>query len=254
MALAALGCNPVLHCALGRDGHADQIKAACAARDIALIVDEQDAPTPHHLNIMDHQGGRYSIILSNGPENPVIDQERIKGAIQSAQTIFLSLCQSSKQLLPLLAHTKAEVLLDVHDYDGENPWYDDFIACADVIQLSDVSLAEPDVVVGRLLSGRARQVVLTKGAAGAEITTADARHVIPAMPARMCDSNGAGDAFSVALWYGLRAGLALDAAGEFAAAAAAFAIEDQSLFPPNVGPAQVRARQAQTKPSGTDPK
>ena len=77
MVLAALGCPTTFHCALGRDEYAALIKAACEKRGIGMIVDDQDAPTPRHVNIMDRQGGRYSIFLSNGPVDPAIDEARL---------------------------------------------------------------------------------------------------------------------------------------------------------------------------------
>ncbi|WP_227272215.1 carbohydrate kinase family protein [Roseobacter weihaiensis] len=242
MALAALGCKPTLHCALGQDQHAALVRSACEASKITMMVDEQDAPTPHHLNIMDKNGGRYSLFLSNGPADPLIDESRIAPEIEAAQTIFLSLSASSRKILHLLKLTKAEILLDLHDYDGVNPWYDDFIAQADVVQLSDVALREPDLVIGSLLSGRAHQVVLTKAEKGAEIVTARERIAVPALPAKMMDSNGAGDAFSVALWYAQRSGRDLAPAGRFAAAAAAFAIESPMLFPADITVAQIEER------------
>lgn len=242
MALAAFGCKPTLHCALGRDHHGSLVVAACEAHGITLIVDEQDAPTPHHLNIMDQKGGRYSFFLSNGPSDPAIDQSRIAKAIRSATTIFLSLSFSSKKLLHMLADTNAKVLLDLHDYDGRNAWYDDFIRCADVIQLSDVALTEATPVIDRLLAGRADQIVLTKAERGAEIFTLDGRIDVAPCPATMLDSNGAGDAFSVALWYAQEQGMDLRRAAEFAAAAAAFAIESPALFPSEVSAADVKRR------------
>lgn len=244
MALAAFGCKPTLHCTLGRDPHGSLVTQACEACGISLIVDEQDAPTPHHLNIMDSKGGRYSLFLSNGASDPVIDEARIAKAIHSATTIFLSLSVSSKKLLHLLADTKAEVLLDLHDYDGKNPWYDDFINCADVIQLSDVALSDPSPVIDRLLAGRATQIVLTKAERGAEIFTLDGKTDVAPCPATLLDSNGAGDAFSVALWYGQKIGLDVRQAADFAAAAAAFAIESPTLFPKEVSVEDVKQRAA----------
>ncbi|MBT8475917.1 MAG: carbohydrate kinase family protein [Alphaproteobacteria bacterium] len=241
-ALAALGHAVTLHCALGRDDDAERIIAACEARGIAMLIDWQDAPTPQHLNIMDAQGGRYSIFLSNGAADPGIDANRLRNALASTETVFLSLCASSKNALPLLAGTTAEVLVDLHDYDGANPWYDGFIACADVVQMSDVALEDAGAVARRLKSGRAQQVVVTKGAHGADILN-DHGHVhIPICPAKMRDSNGAGDAFSVALWHALQKGMTVTEAGRFAAAAAAFAIEDETLFPSGIGEARIRSR------------
>ena len=242
MALAALGCSPTLHCALGRDYHAMLVRSACEARQISLIVDEQDAPTPHHLNIMDQEGGRYSLFLSNGSPDPVLDETRISREIRAADTIFLSLSNSSKKLLHLLNNTDAEILLDLHDYDGRNPWYEDFIRHADVIQLSDVEVADPLPTIDRLLAGRARQVVLTKAHKGSEVFTVDSRINIPCFPATLRDSNGAGDAYSVALWYAQKAGFCLREAGSFAAAAAAFAVESSALFPADVTVQDIKQR------------
>ena len=107
----------------------------------------------------------------------------------------------------------------------------------------------PDPVIDRLLAGRAHQVVLTKGGEGATIITTDQRLEIPACPAKMIDSNGAGDAFSVALWHGQKSGLDLLQAGRFAAAAAALAIEDASLFPAQITAADISARAALGEPA-----
>ncbi|MEO1107259.1 MAG: carbohydrate kinase family protein [Pseudomonadota bacterium] len=248
MALAALGCGPVLHCTLGRDQHGQLVRSACEARDIALVVDEHDAPTPHHVNIMDQKGGRYSLFVSNGPPDPEIDEPRIAQTIQAADTIFVSLSVSSKKLLHLLQGVEAEVLLDLHDYDGQNPWYDDFIGCADVLQLSDVALADPLPIIERLLAGRAQQVVLTKADKGAQIHTTEGVAVVPAYPAHLRDSNGAGDAFSVALWYAQSIGFDLRKAVRFAAAAAAFAVESNALFPDDVSIEDIM-RRASIEPS-----
>ena len=242
MALTALGSAPKLHCTLGKDDHAEQVIAACTDRGIELLIDRHDGPTAHHLNLMDQHGGRFSIILSNGPDHPVIDEKRIAHHIATASTIFLSLAPSSAKILHLLEGCDAEVLLDLHDYDGHNPWYDGFIANADVIQLSDVALSDVKPVVDRLLSGRAHQVVVTKAAAGAEVFRADHHEIIPPCPAKMVDSNGAGDAFSVALWWAQRQGDSLDEAGKFAASAAAFAVEHDALFPADVTVELIRAR------------
>ncbi len=243
MALAALGYSPRLQCVLSDDSHGRQAQAACIARGVDMLVDVQSgSATPHHLNIMDKAGGRYSIFLSNGPERPTMDKARITDAIAWADTIFLSLAQSSRELLPLLERSRAEVLVDLHDYDGTNPWYEPFIACADVIQFSDVTLSNPLPVVERLLAGRAQTVIVTYAEAGASIHTGDESLVIPACPAQMRDSNGAGDAFSVALWHTMRSGRPVYQAGRFAAAAAAFAVEDKSLFPARVGEADIESR------------
>lgn len=252
MVLAALGCAPSFHCALGNDDAAHEIVTACTARGIEIIVDVQDVPTPRHLNIMDEAGGRYSIFVESGADDPVVDEQRIAPLIAQAETIFLSLASSSSKLLHLLDDTQAEILVDLHDYDGVNPWYDAFIERADVLQVSDVALQNPQAAIDRLLGGRARQVVLTMGSKGAEIFTDRDRIAVNPCKADMRDSNGAGDAFSVALWFAQKSGLNLNHAGSFASAAAAIAIEDAALFPERVSPNDILWRAGLQKLSMTD--
>ena len=252
MVLAALGCAPKFHCALGDDDAARKIATACAARGIEMIVDVQHAPTPRHLNIMDEAGGRYSIFVEGGSDDPVVDEQRIAPLIAQAETIFLSLASSSRKLLHLLDDTAAEILVDLHDYDGVNPWYDAFIERADVLQVSDVALTNPQATIKRFLGGRARQVVLTMGSKGAEIFTESDRIEVNPCKAEMRDSNGAGDAFSVALWFAQKSGLDLSHAGGFAAAAAAIAIEDATLFPERVSPNEILQRAGLKHLSMTD--
>lgn len=242
MALSALGHKTTLHCALGRDAYAKKITDACKAHRILMMVDETDEPTPQHLNIMDRDGGRYSLFIEGGAADPQLDENRVSAAVDKACAIFLSLSASSKKLLHLLDDLEKDILLDLHDYDGINPWYDDFIACADVIQLSDVALSDPEPVIQKLLAGSARQVVVTKGSAGAEIITATQRVQIAACHAVLTDSNGAGDAFSVGLWHAQAQGRSLQAAGAFAAATAAFAVECDGLFPANLSIDAIDAR------------
>ena len=231
MVASTLGHNATLHCTLGQDRLADQIHQTCTDRGIDMIVDVQDDPTPQHLNIMDKAGGRFSIFLANGPETPNIDPAPLVKAIATADVIFLSLAASSKVILPLLKAATAPIHLDIHDYDGYNPWYASFIAIADVIQVSAVALPAPKDTIATLLSGRASQVVLTKGADGAEVFMPDTHIKVAAAPANCVDSNGAGDAFSVAFWHAQQDGASLKDAAIFASKAAAYAVESYDLYP-----------------------
>lgn len=132
--------------------------------------------------------------------------------------------------MTLLAEVSTEVLLDLHDYDGANPWN----------------------VTARLLAGQAHWVVLTKAEEGAEVINATQRISVSPCAAELRDGNGAGDAFSVGLWNAQRQGLSLEEAGRFAAAAAAFAIEDDALFPAGVTAANIRRRAGLQKKKDPD--
>ena len=55
-------------------------------------------------------------------------------------------------------------------------------------------------------------------------------------------ANRGGDAFQTALWHAGTCGLALPKAGRFAAAAAAFALEDDTLCPADVTAERIARR------------
>lgn len=242
MVLAALGHRVTLHCALGRDGAAERIVSACAARGIAMLVETHDTPTPRHLNVLDSQGERCSVIEAPEPEGTAFDEARLADAIRQSDTVFLNLAASSRAALDLLDGAPAEVVLDLHDWDGANPWHAPFIPHADVIQLSGVALADEEGTVVCLLQGRARQVAVTRGARGVMIAHGARRATVTAVRAAMRDANGAGDAFCAALWHAQRAGLDVPEAGRFAAAAGAFAVESDDPFPLGVTASDVAAR------------
>ena len=234
MALAALGYRPVLHATLGEDDAGDRIRALCDSRGITLIADKDPAGTARHLNLMDHDGRRISIFLSNGSSAPDVDMTAITTPILDAQTIFLGITASSLPLLPLLRESDAEILVDLHDYDGISPWHAPFIACADVVQVSDEQLSAPSVQANAWLSQGKRQVIVTRGADGATIHSPFSKTDVPPVSTLVKDANGAGDVFSVALWHAERMGAGPDLAGSFAAMAAAATLSTTDLVPPDL--------------------
>jgi sugar/nucleoside kinase (ribokinase family) len=230
LALKALGYDPLLHATLGDDTEGSAIRAFCASRGIRTQFDIDPGGTSRHVNLMDPEGERISIFLFNGsPETPT-DVAALEPKIAAARTIFLNITQSSIPLLPAVHASSADVWVDLHDFDGMNPYHDQFIVEADVLQLSDEALAEPRQVMTRLAS-RARLVICTRGSRGA-IALADGQwHEIPAVPAKLVDSNGAGDTFMVAVWHAMRRGDGAAAALAFAAKCAAIAVESDELVP-----------------------
>jgi len=83
------------------------------------------------------------------------------------------------------------------------------------------------------LVARSKRVVITYGAAGADIRSASGPSItrthVPALPAEVVDTTGAGDVFATALILAMRAGE--DVAGRLAAACAAACVERSGSSP-----------------------
>jgi acarbose 7IV-phosphotransferase len=241
LALKALGHAPLLHATIGDDEAGRSIRAFCAGRGLETVFDIDPGGTSRHVNLMDATGGRISIFLFNGSAQPPVDVAGLAPEIAGGATIFLNITQSSIPLLPAVRESQADVWVDLHDYDGANAYHEQFIAEADVLQLSDENLPDPHPVMQRLATG-ARLVVCTRGVRGA-LALADGQWIeVPAHPAILRDSNGAGDTFFVALWSALSRRVALFDTLRFASAAAAIAVESDELVPETMTRAAVEAR------------
>ena len=241
LALQALGHSSLLHATIGDDDPGRSIRAFCAARGLKVVFDIDPGGTSRHVNLMNAVGERISIFLFNGSPTPPVNVARLEPAIAAAGTIFLNITQSSIPLLPAVHASTADVWVDLHDYDGANTYHEQFIAEADVLQLSDEALPDPRPLMQKLAQ-HARLVVCTRGARGALALAGGHWFEVPAHSAVLRDSNGAGDAFFVALWSALRRGLHLTDALPFAAAAAAIALESDELVPATMTRAAVQAR------------
>ncbi|WP_231591040.1 PfkB family carbohydrate kinase [Saccharothrix sp. ST-888] len=81
----------------------------------------------------------------------------------------------------------------------------------DIVFLSATALADPERTMRRIAErGRARVVVATAGAEGAQLLLGDELTRLPAVPppGPVVDSNGAGDAFAAGFLFGWLSGAA----------------------------------------------
>jgi sugar/nucleoside kinase (ribokinase family) len=97
----------------------------------------------------------------------------------------------------MLREESTPIWVDIHDYDGVNPYHAEFIEAADFLFMS--SQSHPDwrgFLESRIAAG-ATVAVATHGADGASGITADEGWIdVDAIPVeQVVDTNGAGDAF-----------------------------------------------------------
>lgn len=242
LALRALGHDTLLHATIGDDEAGGAVRAFCNLRGLETHFDIDPGGTARHVNLMNPAGERISIFLANGSDKPPIGVADLAPEIATARTIFLNITQSSIPLLPVVRAAGGEVWVDLHDFDGANPYHRQFIDEADVLQLSDEALPDPRPLMAEL-ARKARLVICTRGSQGAlALDATGAWHEVPAVPAKLIDSNGAGDTFFVAVWHALQQDRPLDQALRFAAKAAALAVESFELVPETLSEAAVVAR------------
>jgi ribokinase len=131
---------------------------------------------------------------------------------------------------------------------------DDFLRLVDVLVANEHEAAtlttEPEPMQSaRRLLDRVPAVVVTTGASGCVVATRDqqAQH-LPAAPANVVDTTGAGDTFTGVLAAGLSSGLRVLEAARQAVVAAAISVERDGAAPSIPTRAQIDARLAAYHP------
>jgi fructokinase len=177
-------------------------------------------------------------------------------AFPPAAATILGLARDLKgrALLSLDPNVRPDV---VEDWPAYRATLRESLSLADLVKVSEADLAALGRSAGDLLRGPPRPVavVVTRGAAGSRVHLAGATLDCPALPSRVVDTVGAGDAYTAGLLAALADRGALDRArlrlldragwleaARFAAAAAALTCERAGADPP--GRAEVLERLA----------
>lgn len=194
---ASLGAEATLWALLGNDEAGAQVRRYFEDRGVALIAAPDPSGTMRHINLMDRHGQRISIFAGYGSAEYTVDVEAIRPLARNADLVAVTIMDYCRQFLPMLRELGKPVWIDIHDYDGANPYHDEFYEAADFLFMS--SQAHPNwrgFLEDRVGAGTT-VAVATHGDAGASGLTADAGWVdAPAVPVpAIVDSNGAGDAF-----------------------------------------------------------
>lgn len=180
---------------LGDDEPGRRVEGVLRDARVDLLVETSER-TERHLNVMAADGGRLSLHL----DKPGVSSARHAAAVDTALADAAFACLDlAEEVRPLLARAKAAgatVVCDLHDYDGQNPFHDDWISAGDVLFLNDDGLPDPLRWMREQVARGTYLVVVTQGAAGATAMTADETLHVPAERVEhVVDTNGAGDAF-----------------------------------------------------------
>ena len=182
---------------------------------------------------MNSTGDRISIFANPGSQEYTIDTAAVAEAAAAADIVSVTIMDYCRQFLPMLREIGKDVWGDIHDYDGINPYHQDFIAAADYLFMSSVALPDWRGYLESRVAAGTKAAVCTRGAAGASgLTAADGWFDVAATEvANVVDTNGAGAEFFAGFATEWMQGSGLGAAMDRGAAVAAAAIQSLELAP-----------------------
>ncbi|AZU64519.1 carbohydrate kinase family protein [Neobacillus mesonae] len=227
--LNKLGFNVTFYGVIGQDDYGEKIASTFHQEGITFGYDVSPNGTERHLNFMKNATGeRLSIFLNSIPEiNTNI--EVVEQYIRENDIVFLNIMSYCKDFIPLLKKYNKEIWVDLHDYDGKNEYHQDFIDAADVIQFSSENNPEYQETIRKFLSDGKKLVVCTHGSKGSTIANEKEWLDVPALKYDAIDTNGAGDAYSAGILYGVAQGYDLEKTAKIASIAGGMATTSKQL-------------------------
>jgi sugar/nucleoside kinase (ribokinase family) len=204
LSLAKLGMPIKLYSVLGNDSYGMAIVEHLRQENIDFTFDFDPSGTERHFNIMDSEGGRISMFVTQSSENPPISLQAVSSIVDWADVIVINIISYCKHLTEMVASTGKPVWTDLHDYDGVSSYHEPFIKASRFIHLSSDNLPDYRPTMQRFIDEGKELVVCTHGKQGATALTSsyewfeqDAIFEYP-----LVDSNGAGDCFFSAFLAG----------------------------------------------------
>lgn len=231
LGLLALGYSPVLVDFIGDDPQAELILARYRERGLDFEYLVHPTGTRRSVNLVEPGGRRLSLYDGRHPDTLRMPRDVYLPLMRQAQHLHVSIVPWAVDVYDDAEALGLPVSTDLHDWDGENPYYYPFAYRSDIVFLSAAVLGDGVFETMRAiqLDGRAQLVVATAGAGGSYSLQRgeDAiRHTACArLDAPVVDSNGAGDAFSSAFLHAWFERRPLEACMQAGAIGGAFACQ-----------------------------
>lgn len=247
--LRRLGVDVDLWGAIGDDEPGRLVAARLAEEGVNTVFHHDPKGTQRHVNLMDAAGDRISIFANPGSNELDVDPAVIEPFLDDCDFVSVTINDYCRTFLPLLLERGVPVWVDIHDYDGVEPYHRQFIESADYLFASSVRLPEYEEFMAARIDAGANVVVVTHGSRGASALSADGEWVdVDAVPVlRLIDTNGAGDAFFAGFATTYLGDGGLEQAMTNGAILAAAAIQSRELAPepeqtPDLRPGQDEGR------------
>ncbi len=209
----------------GDDHEGELLRELHRANGVPFTPVLTSAGTKRAVNLVGPGGQRLSLYdISRGNDDDRLPEAELTALMRQARHAHVSITHPCQFALDHL--TGLTVSTDLHNWDGHNPYHEQFAYRADIVFLSAAGLSDHETVLRRILdNGKAEIAVATAGADGCFVLTRAHGAVVhvPAapLPGPAVDSNGAGDAFVAGFLHAWLAGAsALDSARAGAVAGA----------------------------------
>lgn len=195
--LADLGIEVSLWSLIGDDAEGEAIRAVMRSAGVRFVTQADPAGTMRHINLMNLDGDRISIFENPGTLDAVADVEPILPLLEDVDLVAVTIHEHCRPLVPVVRDAGYRPWIDIHDYDGHNPYHLDFIDAAGHLFVSSVGMDDWRGFGETRVAEGTEAVVVTHGSDGASgITAADGWVDVPAAEVgEVIDTNGAGDAF-----------------------------------------------------------
>ena len=257
IASARLGVPTAMVGTVGNDAFANSLRGFLADNDVdSTGVIEVDGPATG-VALIQVADGDNSITVASGAnmhfDASMLNHEPQRDEVWVAQ--FETPVAATREILARAREAGARTVLNLAPF-VEHPA--DLLQSVDVAVLNEIELSQatgtrldasssPESVAaacGVLRDRGARAVIATLGERGAIVVTATGVDTIPAFPAKVTDTTGAGDCFVGALASQLAAGRTPVEAARFASAAASCSVERLGAAPAMPSGQEVAARLA----------
>jgi len=241
--LCRLGFDVHLHAMIGNDDFGRTAIEMLKHPNINFRYDISPEGTERHTNLMNANGERISIFTQNIAENPEINYQQFIPFINDADYVVVNLSGYSKKILPMVKEMGKSIWTDLHDYDGQNPWHDDFVKYSDYIILSSDNMPDYRPFMNRMMDEGKELVVVTHGKKGSTGLGKDGKwlEVEALSEFELIDSNGAGDAYFSGFLYGYANGYQLLKSMQAGSIAGAMCMSTPRLFHPDLSPAGIES-------------
>jgi sugar/nucleoside kinase (ribokinase family) len=240
LALHQLGVPVHLVSACGKDSWGSQIETYLQSNGLPFHLFEDPKGTERHVNLMDKQGKRISIFITNSSEKIHLPENYLHQQLEAHDIIVLNIIAYCRLWAPVVAASEKCVWTDLHDFDGNNSYHQPFIDAATHIQLSSDNLPDYKACMENLMQRGKSLVVCTHAEKGATALCAKNGWIdIAAESVPIADTNGAGDNFFAGFLYGWMHRLPIPQCLQMGTRAAATCVQSNLIVSSSLSPSSL---------------